>query len=76
MVSTNGIDGGRIIKIKTHKRFYRNGATIIMCSDGISTKWDFSNYLEIRHKNSAFLSNLIMRYLGKKNDSPVMVAYL
>ncbi|KNY26293.1 ATP-binding SpoIIE family protein phosphatase [Pseudobacteroides cellulosolvens] len=77
MMPTNGILGSKVNSIKTYKRFYKSGAAVVMCSDGISTRWDIRNYPGILLKNPAILSNTIMRDFGKEtDDATVLVAFI
>ncbi len=77
MMPTNGMLGGKVNSIKVHRRIYNSGAAIVICSDGISTRWGIDNYPGILLKNPAILSNSIMRDFAKENDdATVLVAFI
>ena len=74
-VSYNGIIGHNIAgSMKMHEVPYEPGQTIILCSDGIKTRWDLAKYPAITKNDLSILTAAIYKDHLRNTDDASVVA--
>lgn|GEM_PF-2525609 len=77
LLSYNGYVGAYGGKCKAQKHIYNNGDMLVLCSDGISSKWEVGNYAESVTQNPSLLCNMVFNEYEKHNDdATILVAVL
>ncbi len=74
MVSQNGILGHQIRRVTEFQYPWSESATLIMCSDGISTHWDLSLYAGLTTRDPSLIAATLYRdFTRGRDDTTVMV---
>lgn len=74
-ISTNGTLGARLGNLRVWSFDWKEGATIVMTSDGISARWDIEDYPALLAKSPQLLAGVIARdYSRDSDDATVLVA--
>jgi serine/threonine protein phosphatase PrpC len=74
MVSQNGILGHQMRHVKEFEYPWSESATLIMCSDGISTRWDLNPYPGLMMRDASLLAATLYRdYERGTDDATVLV---
>ena len=74
-VSYNGIIGHNIAgSMKIHEVPYEPGQTILLCSDGIKTRWDLAKYPAIGKNDLSILTAAIYKDHSRNTDDSSVVA--
>jgi len=74
-MSYNGIIGHNIPRsLKIHEVPYEPGQTILLCSDGIKTRWDLSKYPAIGKNDLSILTAAIYKDHSRNTDDSSVVA--
>jgi anti-sigma regulatory factor (Ser/Thr protein kinase) len=77
LVSLNGIAGHDIRRIQTFSYPIQRDGTLVLHSDGISTKWDLSHYPGIMRRHPLILVGALLRdFRRTRDDATVVVARL
>lgn len=73
-MSYNGIIGHNIPNTMTCQEFSADDfQTVILCSDGIKTRWDSSRYPGINKHDSSFLAAALYKDYGRRTDDMSVV---
>ncbi len=73
--SYNGIIGHNLPRSMTSQRLqYEEGHHLVMCSDGIKTKWELSNYPGILMKDLSVLSAAVYKDHTRNSDDASVLA--
>ena len=65
----NGIIGLNVPRtLNSHEVDYEKGQHIIMCSDGIRTKWDTIKYVAIQRYDASILSASLLKDFARLTD--------
>lgn len=71
----NGIIGLNVPNtLKTHEMPYESGQQLLMCSDGIKTRWDIFRYNTIMRYDLSILCATLMKDYFRKTDDASVVA--
>jgi anti-sigma regulatory factor (Ser/Thr protein kinase)/serine/threonine protein phosphatase PrpC len=74
-ISTNGTLGSRLANMRVWSFNWQEGATIVLASDGISTKWGIEDYPGLLTKSPQLLAGVLARdYSRDTDDATVLVA--
>lgn len=74
-ISANGMLGGRFERARVWSYQWTTGTTIVLASDGLSTKWDINDYPGLLQKSPQLLAGILMRDYGREtDDATVLVA--
>jgi anti-sigma regulatory factor (Ser/Thr protein kinase) len=74
-ISTNGTLGARLGNLRVWSYDWQEGATIVMTSDGISTRWDIEDYPGLLAKSPQLFAGVLARdYSRDSDDATVLVA--
>jgi anti-sigma regulatory factor (Ser/Thr protein kinase)/serine/threonine protein phosphatase PrpC len=74
LISTNGMLGGRLGKLRVWTHQWAAGATLVMASDGVSESWDINSYPGLLNRSPQLLAGILMRdYARKADDATVLV---
>lgn len=73
LVSHNGIIGSNMRKLQEFSEPWEPDALLIAHSDGISTRWDMTNYPELQHCHSALIAAVIYRDFSRGRDDATIV---
>jgi anti-sigma regulatory factor (Ser/Thr protein kinase) len=68
MISLNGTVGYEIRKIQEFSYPWKEGALLVMYSDGLSIQWDLENYPGLRKKHPALIAGVLYRYYTRGTD--------
>ena len=74
MVSTNGTAGLQARHIREFTYPWTPGSILVMCSDGIGTHWDLSDYPGLIHHDPAIVAGVIFREQVRGNDDATVLA--
>ena len=71
----NGIIGLNVPNtLKSHEMPFENGQLLIMCSDGIKTRWDISRYPTIMRYDLTMLCATLIKDFARNTDDTSVVA--
>lgn len=74
MVSQNGILGHQMRHVKEFEYSWSASATLIMCSDGIGTRWDLNPYPGLMMRDASLIAATLYRdYERGTDDATVLV---
>lgn len=73
MVSHNGTAGLHAARIQEFSYPVPAQATIIMCSDGLSTRWDLSPYPGLAQRPPALIAGVLYRDFSRRRDDVTVV---
>jgi anti-sigma regulatory factor (Ser/Thr protein kinase)/serine/threonine protein phosphatase PrpC len=74
LISTNGMLGGRLGKLRVWTHRWTEGATLVMTSDGLSETWDINSYPGLLGRSPQLLAGILMRdYAREADDATVLV---
>jgi len=73
MVSHNGIVGLEVRKIQEFEYPWFDDATLVMCSDGISTRWSLDPYPGLIRRHPSLLAGVLYRDYGRGTDDSTVV---
>ncbi len=77
LLSYNGYVGAYSGSCKSRKHIYSKGDMLVLCSDGISSKWEVGNYAEGVAKSPSLLCNMVFNEYERHNDdATILVAVL
>jgi anti-sigma regulatory factor (Ser/Thr protein kinase) len=74
LISTNGMMGGRLGKLRVWSYPWSRNATLVMTSDGLSENWDINSYPGLLERSPQLLAGILMRdYARNADDATVLV---
>lgn len=73
LFSYNGYIGGYTGNFKTTRHAYKRGDILTLCTDGVSTKWEFEQYINENISNPTVLCNLVFNEYARQNDDATML---
>jgi anti-sigma regulatory factor (Ser/Thr protein kinase) len=73
MVSHNGTAGHVAAKVQEFTYPVPAGATIVMCSDGLSTHWDLAAYPGLRRRSPSVIAGVLYRDFSRRRDDVSVV---
>jgi len=73
MVSHNGTVGSEVRKIQEFEYPWFDDATLVMCSDGISTRWSLDPYPGLIRRHPSLLAAVLYRDYGRGTDDSTVV---
>ncbi len=74
-ISANGTLGARFERARVWTHKWAEGTTIVLASDGLSTKWDMQDYPNLLQRSPQLLAGVLMRDYGRAtDDATVLVA--
>ncbi len=77
LLSYNGYVGAYSGSCKARRHIYSNGDMLVLCSDGISSKWEVGNHAEGVSKSPSLLCNMVFsEYERHNDDATILVAVL
>ncbi len=75
MVSQNGTVGHAVRKIQEFEYAWPEGASVVLHSDGLGTRWDLGRYAGLSARNPGLVAGLLYRdYKRDRDDVTVVVA--
>ena len=74
LVSLNGIIGQETRKISEFTYPWTAQSTLLMHSDGLSGRWDFSNYPALIRRHPALIAGVLYRDLARGRDDATVLA--
>jgi hypothetical protein len=72
MVTMPGTAGHNARKIQSFDYPFEDGL-IVLCSDGVSTSWNFSRYPGIQFAHPALIAAILYRDFGRKRDDATVL---
>jgi anti-sigma regulatory factor (Ser/Thr protein kinase) len=75
MVSLNGILGHHLGKVTEFQYPWSNSAILVMCSDGISTRWDLTSYNGLMNRDPALIAAVLYRDFTRGRDDATVIVY-
>lgn len=77
LFSYNGYVGAYKGIYKTKMHSYKQGDMLVLCTDGISSKWEIENYADEITNNATVLCNTIFKEFSRENDdATILIAVL
>ena len=74
-ISMNGTLGARLERVRVWTYPWAEGTTIVLATDGLSTKWDVQDYPGLLQRSPQLLTGVLMRdYARDTDDATVLVA--
>jgi hypothetical protein len=74
LVSQNGIVGHEARKIQEFQYPWPEGATLVMNSDGLTSRWDVAKYPGLAHRHPSLLAGALWRdFTRGRDDATVLV---
>ncbi len=75
MVSMSGIIGHEVRTFREFTYPWESGSLLVLYSDGLGTRWDFSAYPGLKHKPCSLIAGVLWRdHVRGRDDSTVIVA--
>jgi anti-sigma regulatory factor (Ser/Thr protein kinase) len=75
MVSINGTAGQGTLRIRAFEYAWDAGATIVMASDGLATRWSLDDYPGLASRDPALIASVLYRdHTRGRDDVTVLVA--
>ncbi|MBV8534486.1 MAG: SpoIIE family protein phosphatase [Alphaproteobacteria bacterium] len=74
MVSHNGTVGHVAPRIREFSYPWADGSLVLMHSDGLSAKWDFTAYPGLAASHPSLIAGILFRDFRRKNDDATVVA--
>ncbi len=75
LVSYNGIIGHSVARMQEFTYDWPTGATLVMCSDGISTHWNLGRYPGLQSRSALLAAAVLYRDYGRRrDDATVLIA--
>ncbi len=74
MVSHNGTVGHVAPRIREFSYPWADGSVVLMHSDGLSAKWDFTAYPGLAASHPSLIAGILFRDFRRKNDDATVVA--
>ena len=75
LVSLNGTPGHNMGTVQEFTYPWTPGSTLVMHSDGLSTRWDLADYPGLRSRHPSLIAGILMRdFSRKRDDATVLVA--
>ncbi|MBK4737766.1 ATP-binding SpoIIE family protein phosphatase [Noviherbaspirillum pedocola] len=68
MVSHNGIVGGNAHKIQEFTQPWRPGSLLVLCSDGLNTRWDLNRYPGLTERHPSVIAAVLYRDFARGRD--------
>ncbi|MEO6308623.1 MAG: ATP-binding SpoIIE family protein phosphatase [Nitrospiraceae bacterium] len=75
MVSQNGILGHQIGRVTEFQYPWSPSAILIMCSDGISTRWDLKSYEGLMSRDSSLIAAVLYRDFARGRDDATVIVF-
>jgi anti-sigma regulatory factor (Ser/Thr protein kinase) len=73
MVSHNGTLGATVSRIQEFQFDWNSGATLVMHSDGVQTRWDLGSYAGLGAKHPAVIGGALLRDFRRHRDDASVV---
>lgn len=74
LIPANGTLGARLGKVSVWTHAWASGATLVMCSDGLSASWDMAQYPRLLAHDPQLAAAILMRDFSRdSDDATVMV---
>jgi anti-sigma regulatory factor (Ser/Thr protein kinase) len=73
LVSHNGIVGSNMRKVQQFRSPWSAGATLLMHSDGLSTRWNLDLYPGLVLRHPALIASVLYRDFGRRRDDVTIV---
>ena len=73
LVSHNGIVGHNAHRIQETEYPWTEGSMLVMCSDGLQTRWRLSAYQGLRHRHPAVIAAVLFRDFQRGRDDVTVV---
>lgn len=75
MVSMNGTLGGNTPRIRDFEYPWESGAVLVLCSDGIASRWDLDRQPGLLQRDPALVAGVLFRDFNRgTDDATVLVA--
>jgi anti-sigma regulatory factor (Ser/Thr protein kinase) len=75
MVSQNGILGHQMRQAKEFQYPWSESATLVLCSDGISTRWDLTSYVGLMMRDASLIAATLYRDYGRRTDDATVLVF-
>ncbi|MEP6890896.1 MAG: ATP-binding SpoIIE family protein phosphatase [Nitrospirota bacterium] len=75
MVSHNGILGHQIGRVTEFQYPWSESAILIMCSDGISTRWDLKSYDGLMSRDPSLIAAVLYRDFTRGRDDATVIVF-
>lgn len=73
LMSHNGIVGSNMRKVQAFAHEWGAGATLIIHSDGIATRWDINAYQGLMFRHPALIAAVLYRDFARQRDDAMVV---
>lgn len=74
MVSHNGIVGSHVHKIQEFTQPWRPGSLLVLCSDGLNTRWDLNRYPGLIDCHPSVIAGVLYRDFSRRRDDVTVMA--
>jgi serine phosphatase RsbU (regulator of sigma subunit) len=68
MVSHNGIVGSNMRKVQEFTQAWQPGSLLVLCSDGLNTRWDLNRYPGLADRHPSVIAALLYRDFARRRD--------
>lgn len=75
MVSHNGILGHQMNRVTEFQYPWSESAILVMCSDGINTRWDLKSYDGLLSRDPSLIAAVLYRDFTRGRDDATVVVY-
>jgi hypothetical protein len=72
-MSHNGIVGSNMRKVQEFAHEWGAGATLILHSDGIATRWDVNAYPALMFRHPALIAAVLYRDFARQRDDAMVL---
>ncbi|MBC8321375.1 MAG: SpoIIE family protein phosphatase [Bacteroidetes bacterium] len=72
-LTMNGSLGGRINHIRAYEHQWVPGSVLLMTSDGISNRWDISDFKDLHTKHPAIIAHIVFDQFSRQNDDATVL---
>lgn len=73
LIPTNGTLGARLGKVPVWSHAWATGATLVMCSDGLSATWDINDYPHLLTHDPQLAAAILMRDFSRDSDDATVI---
>lgn len=73
LLSVEGIVGYNARNIRMQERPWSENSTVVLSSDGLSTRWNMARYPGLLHRNVALVASVLFRDFARDTDDATVV---
>jgi anti-sigma regulatory factor (Ser/Thr protein kinase) len=74
-IPSNGTLGARLSHLRVWPHRWTEGSTLVLASDGLSTKWDIGSYPDLLPRSPQLLAGVLLRDFGRASDDATVLVF-